>query len=124
MEPRLLSPEAAREQVLDRFACHTAIVPSSMAAWQNFKRGSAAAWTLAGLLGAAAVAVLALGSASQGAPLGRLAGSSAVLAWLGWTLGGFAGEFEYSYPPSKQRRDLAKLHKLEHAPGQEPFPRP
>eukprot|EP00891_Asterochloris_glomerata_P009043 jgi/Astpho2/9043/Aster-x1561 len=97
VEPRLLSPEAARDQVLDRFACHTAMVPSSMTAWQNFKRGSAAAWTLAGLLGAAAVAVLALGS---------------------------AGEFEYSYPPSKQRHDLAKLHKLEHAPGQEPFPRP
>jgi len=108
----LLPPRAV---VLDRYATHTAIVPSSAAAWGVARRVDAAATAAA-----AAAAALLLGAAGSGAPPDRLAPwlvAPVAAAVVAAGARGVAARFEYRYDRSRQAADLARLATLQ--PGVE-----
>ncbi len=114
-----------REDVLDRFSCHTAICPDSMGFYRKV-----AALTKVAQTSTAAAAVIGLwyslettaGQASAEAkPVAAIvtslilsAGMSQVFQWL-------LGQFQYVYRPRDQQKDLAKLTSLaDHLREEEP----
>ena len=105
-----------REDVLDRFSCHTAICPDSMgfhtkvSALARIAQISTAASAVIGLWysleASSGQATLETGTvAAVVASLAVSAGLSQVFGWL-------IGQFEYVYSPADQQKDLAKLTNL------------
>lgn len=105
-----------RQDVLDRFSCHTAICPDSMgfhtkvAALARIAQISTASSAIVGLwynLEASA----GRASGDTGA-VAAIVLSLAVSAGLTQVFGWLVGQFEYVYTPADQQKDLAKLTNL------------
>ena len=105
-----------REDVLDRFSCHTAICPDSL----GFHTKVAVLARMA-QISTAASAIIALwysleASAGQASvdtgAVAAIVASLAVSAGLSQVFGWLVGQFEYVYTPADQQRDLAKLTNL------------
>lgn len=105
-----------REEVLDRFSCHTAICPDSMGFYTKVTKllkvtqVSTAAAAVIGLwyglqTSAGQLPLEAKPVAAITASLLVSAGMSTAFAWL-------LGQFHYVYKPEDQQRDLAKLTDL------------
>lgn len=120
-----------REEVLDRFSCHTAICPDSMgfhtkvAALARVAQISTAASAIIGLW-YSLEASAGHASADTGA-VAAIVTSLAVSAGLTQVFGWLVSQFEYVYTPADQQKDLAKLTNLteglkseEHSVGYRP----
>lgn len=105
-----------REDVLDRFSCHTAICPDSLgfytkvSALARLAQISTAASAIIGLWYSleAASAQATVDSKAVAA----IVVSLAVSAGLGQIFGWLIGQFRYVYTPADQQKDLAKLTNL------------
>lgn len=105
-----------REDVLDRFSCHTAICPDSMGFYTKV-----AALARVAQISTAASAIVALwysleASAGQAyvdtGAAAAIVASLAVSAGLSQVFGWLVGQFEYVYTPANLQKDLAKLTNL------------
>ena len=105
-----------REDVLDRFSCHTAICPDSLGFHTNV-----AALARMAQISTAASGIIALwysleASAGQASvdtgAAAAIVASLAVSAGLSRVFGWLVGQFEYVYTPANQQKDLAKLTNL------------
>lgn len=120
-----------REDVLDRFSCHTAICPDSMG---FYTKASALARVAQASTAASAIIGLWYGlevtsgqaSVENGSVL-AIVMSLAVSLGLSQLLGWLIGQFRYVYTPADQQKDLAKLTNLteglrseEHSVGYRP----
>ena len=120
-----------REDVLDRFACHTAICPDSM----GFHTKAAALARIAQISTATSAVIglwysleASVGQASLDiSAVVAIVMSLVVSAGLNQVFGWLVGQFEYVYTPADQQKDLAKLTNLtegmkreEHSVGYRP----
>ena len=113
-----------REDVLDRFSCHTAICPDSLGFYNSVTTLSKVAQT-----STAAAAVIGLWYSLQTStgqvtleakPIAAIVASFAASAALRGILQWLIGQFSYVYKPSDQQKDLAKLTNITKNMQQEP----
>ena len=102
-----------REEVLDRFRYHTALVPSSKRAWELAKKVEEAGRAAALVAAAAALATLAT-TADSGAAAAvvPLASAAALASLSSLAAADVASRFEYHYTRERQAADLSRIADL------------
>lgn len=105
-----------REDVLDRFTCHTAICPDSMGFYSKIT-----AYAKVAQVSTAAAAVIGLWysleftvrqASVEATHVAALLASLTLSAGMGQIFQWLQGQFEYVYQPKDQQKDLAKLTDL------------
>lgn len=105
-----------REEVLDRFKYHTALVPSSRKVWESAKKVEAGGRAVALVAAAAALATATTATAGT-LPAPLLAAAAALASLSSFAAADVASRFEYIYTRERQVRDLERVAEL--APGVE-----
>lgn len=120
-----------REEVLDRFKYHTALVPSSKKVWERAKKVEEAGRAAALVAAAAALATLAAtiategGTTSAAAAVAPLAAAAVLASLSSLAASDVASRFEYRYTRERQAADLGRIADLapevERASKEEPL---
>lgn len=102
-----------REEVLDRFHCHTALVPSSKKAWARARQVEVAGRAVALVASAAALATTTTTATTGAAALPIPLLAAAALAALSFLVAAdVTSRFDYCYTRQKQARDLDRIADL------------